>query len=511
MVLALNLLIAGCVFVFLQLQSLGEAYDVSVVSPRNYFLFTPLLPGVTVGTNEERSIVEPIRKFCLRGGREVFKFYEAKCTSVDIANNRVKCTDTSPVNVKDVKAGKAMEFELPYDYLVVAVGATTNTFNTPGVPENVQFLKSIEDAQALRTKIMDAIETANLPGVSDAERRRLLQFVVVGGGPTGVEFAAEVNDFFEEDLKHYFPSFVHDFSVVLVQSGDHILNTFDKRISEYTEAKFKRQNIKVLTETRVKAVNPTELVVLDKKTGAVVTLPYGVCMWSTGLKQKKIIRTIAASIPEQTHKLALVTDRFMKVKGTDNVFALGDCSEVEQPLLQQHLKELFMQADLNGDGVLTKEEFQHFLDDVAEDYPQLTVYSHKVGNLFDDFDTNHDGVLSLEEFTQCLKIVDSKIKTLPATAQVASQQGKYLAKAFNSRAKGLVANPFYYSHTGMLAKVGATDAVADLPSLGPLSGFFTWWVWGAVYLTNQFSLRNRTLVALDWCKVQVFGRDVSRF
>ena len=170
-----------------------------------------------------------------------------------------------------------------------------------------------------------------------------------------------------------------------------------------------------------------------------------------------------------------------------------------------------MQADLNGDGVLTKEEFQHFLDDVAEDYPQLTVYSHKVGNLFDDFDTNHDGVLSLEEFTQCLKIVDSKIKTLPATAQVASQQGKYLAKAFNSRAKGLVANPFYYSHTGMLAKVGATDAVADLPSLGPLSGFLTWWVWGAVYLTNQFSLRNRTLVALDWCKVQVFGRDVSRF
>ena len=460
--------------------------------------------------------MEPIRKFCLRGGREVFKFYEAKCVGVDLKANKVKCADTSPVSVKDSTGktgapGDVMSFELPYDYLVVAVGATTNTFNTPGVPENVQFLKSIEDAQGLRTKIMDAIETANLPGVSDAERRRLLQFVVVGGGPTGVEFAAEVNDFFEEDLKHYFPSFVHDFSVVLVQSGDHILNTFDKRISEYTEARFKRQNIKVLTETRVKAVNPTELVVLDKKTGATVTLPYGVCMWSTGLKQKKIVRQIAAAIPAQNHKLALVVDRHLRVKGTDNVFAMGDCSEVEMPLLQRHLTELFKQADLNGDGVLTKEEFQTFLADVGEDYPQLKVYSQKVSNLFDDFDDNHDGVLSLQEFEKCLQIVDAKVKTLPATAQVASQQGTYLAKSFNQHASGLVAPPFIYNHSGMLAKVGGADAVADLPAFGPQSGFFTWWLWGAVYLTNQYSLRNRALVALDWCKVQIFGRDVSRF
>lgn len=479
-----------------------------MVSPRNYFLFTPLLPGVTVGTNEERSIVEPIRKFCLRGGREVFKFYEAKCVGVDVKANTVRCRDASPISTTDEAS---REFTLPYDYLIVAVGATTNTFNTPGVPEYVQFLKSIEDAQALRTKIMDAIETANLPGTSAEERKRLLQFVVVGGGPTGVEFAAEVNDFFEEDLKQYFPNFVHDFSVVLVQSGDHILNTFDKRISEYTEAKFKRANIKVLTETRVKAVKPTELVVLDKRTGANVTLPYGVCMWSTGLRQKKIVRNLVASIPEQTHKVALVTDRHLLVKGTDNVFAMGDCSEMEQPLLQQHLQELFVSADLNGDGVLTKDEFAVFLKDVVEDYPQLRVYSQKVHDMFDEFDTNGDGVLSLDEFTACLKRVDAKVKTLPATAQVASQQGEYLAKAFNSHAKGIASPAFSYSHSGMFAKIGATDAVAELPGMGTQSGFMTWWLWGAVYLTKQYSLRNRVLVAMDWCKVQLFGRDVSRF
>lgn len=170
-----------------------------------------------------------------------------------------------------------------------------------------------------------------------------------------------------------------------------------------------------------------------------------------------------------------------------------------------------MQADLNGDGVLTREEFSIFLKDVVEDYPQLAVYSQKVSKLFDQFDTNHDGVLSLEEFTQCLKIVDSSVKTFPATAQVASQQGTYLAKAFNSRAQGLVASPFIYHHSGMLAKVGGSDAVADLPNVGPQSGWFTWWMWGAVYLANQYSLRNRALVMLDWCKVKIFGRDVSRF
>lgn len=371
-----------------------------------------------------------------------------------------------------------MQFELPYDYLIVAVGATTNTFNTPGVPENVQFLKSIEDAQNLRTKIMDTIETANLPGISDAERKRLLQFCIVGGGPTGVEFAAEVNDFFEEDLKKYFPSFVHDFSVVLIQSGDHILNAFDKQISEYTEAKFKRNNIKVLTDTRVKAVNPTELVVLDKKTGSTINLPYGVCMWSTGLKQKKIVREIAASIPEQSHKLALVTDRYMKVKGTDNVYALGDCSEVEMPLLKNHLKDLFLKADLNGDGVLSKEEFHSFMDDVVEDYPQLQVYSRKIEKFFDDFDTDHDGLLSLDEFTVLLDKTDQKVKSLPATAQVASQQGKYLARAFMAKAHGLIHPPFVYKHNGLLAKVGGADAVADIPALGPQSGFWTWWLWG---------------------------------
>jgi NADH:ubiquinone reductase (non-electrogenic) len=81
---------------------------------------------------------------------------------------------------------------MKYDYLVVAIGSENNTFNIPGVEEHAHFLKEILDARRIRSAISDAFESAMTPSQTDEERKRLLHFVVVGGGPTGVEFAAEV-------------------------------------------------------------------------------------------------------------------------------------------------------------------------------------------------------------------------------------------------------------------------------------------------------------------------------
>ena len=96
-------------------------------------------------------------------------------------------------------------YQIDYDVLIIAVGATTNTFNTPGVEENCFFLKQIEDAQNIRNVIIDLVETASIPGQPDEEIERLLHIVVVGGGPTGVEFAAEVKDFVREDVAKIYP------------------------------------------------------------------------------------------------------------------------------------------------------------------------------------------------------------------------------------------------------------------------------------------------------------------
>ena len=137
-------------------------YDVRVVSPRNYFVFTPLLPSVTSGTVEARSITEPIRRIIRK--KDV-KFVESECTKIDGANKKVICRDTSALTCK----GKE-QFELEYDYLVVAVGATSNTFGTKGVEENCHFLKEIEDAEKIRGRIVDCFETASLPNLSDEDR-----------------------------------------------------------------------------------------------------------------------------------------------------------------------------------------------------------------------------------------------------------------------------------------------------------------------------------------------------
>ena len=220
-------------------------FDITVVSPRNYFLFSPLLPSVTVGTVESRSIVEPIRKLIQKHHDcGDVTFLEAECVDIDPEKKQVCCEDRSGV------VGAVSKVGIDYDLLVVAVGATNNTFNTPGVEQHCHFLKEIDDAQTIRNIIIDLVETASIPGQTEEERKRLLHFVVVGGGPTGVEFAAEVRDFLREDVAKIYPSVEKDTCVTLVQSQDHVLNTYDQQISSYTEERFKLDGINLITNSR---------------------------------------------------------------------------------------------------------------------------------------------------------------------------------------------------------------------------------------------------------------------
>lgn len=291
-------------------------FDVTVVSPRNYYLFTPLLPSVTVGTVESRSIVEPIRKLACRYHRKTpIKFLEAECVDIDHIKKHVKCEDTSEI------VGEVSKWDLPYDYLVVAVGATSNTFNTPGVTEHCHFLKEIPDAQKIRNAIIDLVETASIPGQTEAEQRRLLNFVVVGGGPTGVEFAAEVQDFLREDVGKIYPGIKEKVRVTLVQSRDHILNTYDQTISEYAEKTFKSDSINLITNSRwniklhrhlsflssslsllfhrVTEVTADCITVMDKKTRKTEQVPYGLCVWSTGVAPIPLTKKFLAKVPQQ--------------------------------------------------------------------------------------------------------------------------------------------------------------------------------------------------------------------
>lgn len=174
------------------------------------------------------------------------KFWEAECVKIDAAGKKVFCRS----NIENLVGSG--EFSLDYDFLVVSVGAQVNTFNTPGVKENCHFLKvsllvlcrivksllfpqliqnvlynrlkDVEDAQKIRLSVIDCLEKAVLPSLSEEEQRSNLHFVIVGGGPTGVEFAAELHDFIQEDLIKLYPTVKDKVKITLIQSGDHILN-----------------------------------------------------------------------------------------------------------------------------------------------------------------------------------------------------------------------------------------------------------------------------------------------
>jgi NADH:ubiquinone reductase (non-electrogenic) len=205
--------------------------------------------------------------------------------------------------------------------LVIAVGAKVNTFGIPGVVENALFLKSIEDARRIRVRTIECFEQASEPGLSQHKRRNLLHFVVVGGGPTGVEFAAELHDFVMGEVRAGYPHLSEDIRITVVDAADHLLSTFDKSLSQYTTEHFKRVNIDVRTGLRANRVEKERIVFSDGS-----EMPYGMLVWSTGLGPTIAVNNF--DLPKDKATRILV-DEYLRVKGQEHLYALGDCSLVE--------------------------------------------------------------------------------------------------------------------------------------------------------------------------------------
>nr|KYP51220.1 putative NADH dehydrogenase [Cajanus cajan] len=503
-------------------------YEVHVVSPRNYFAFTPLLPSVTCGTVEARSIVEPVRNIFRKKKVDV-QFSEAECLKIDAANRKVYCRSSINNNLNDKE-----EFVVDYDYLIIAVGANVNTFNTPGVTENCHFLKEVEDAQKIRRTVIDCFERASLPSVSEEERKRILHFAIVGGGPTGVEFAASLHDFVTEDLVNLYPGIKDLVKITLLEAGDHILGMFDKRITAFAEDKFRRDGIDVKTGSMVVKVSDKEISTKEMKNGGeITTIPYGMAVWSTGIGTRPFIRDFMSQIG-QTNRRAIATDEWLRVEATNNVYALGDCATINQRKVMEDIAAIFKKADTDNSGTLTVKEFQEVLADICERYPQVELYlkskqMHDLADLLTESkgDVKKESVeLNIEELKTALSKVDSQMKFLPATAQVASQQGTYLAKCFNRmeeceknpegpirfRGEGRHRfKPFRYKHLGQFAPLGGEQTAAQLPGDWVSIGHSSQWLWYSVYARyKQVSWRTRALVVSDWTRRFIFGRDSSQ-
>ncbi|KAI9745599.1 MAG: hypothetical protein M1818_001133 [Claussenomyces sp. TS43310] len=504
-----------------------EEYHVTLVSPTNYFLFTPMLPSATVGTLELRSLAEPIRRIVtnVKG-----HFIKAKAEEIEFSE---KLVEISQIDAN----GEKKRFYLPYDRLVIGVGSTTNPHGVDGL-ENCLFLKDIEDARRIKNKVLNNLENACLPTTPDEERRRLLSFVVCGGGPTGVEFAAELFDLLNEDLSASFPKIIrNEISVHLIQSRGHILNTYDETVSKYAEKRFDRDQVDVLTNSRVKEVHPDKILFSQKdEHGETITkeLPMGFCLWSTGVSQTDFCQGISAALGStQTNRHALETDTHLRLNGTPlgDVYAIGDCATVQNNVadhLVGFLRNLAFERGKDPETMeVTFSEWRDIAQRVKKRFPQAADHLKRLDRLFAAYDKDHSGTLDFGELRELLMQIDSKLTSLPATAQRAHQQGQYLAHKFNKLARatpGLQANDvkdgdldaaiykaFEYHHLGSLAYIG-NSAVFDLGNGWNLTGgLWAVYAWRSVYFAQSVSFRTRILLAMDWAKRALFGRDLMNF
>ncbi|KIJ10514.1 hypothetical protein PAXINDRAFT_85928 [Paxillus involutus ATCC 200175] len=500
----------------LQNLSPGE-YHVTVVAAETFTTFTPLLPSAAVGTVQVRSLIEPMRKIIARLRGQMIC---GKATDL-VMSERLLEVETVTSD------GKSQRIYIPYDKLVIAVGSVSSTHGIRGLEHCFQ-LKTISDAQAIRRRIQDNFETASLPTTTPEERKRLLSFVVCGGGPTGVETAAEIYDFCQEDIANYYPKICREeVSIHVIQSREHILNTYSEVISKYAEEKFRRDEVDLITSARVQSVHPDHVVYTVRAPDGTITehnVPTNFVLWSTGIAMNPLTKRISSLLPNQCHKKAIEVDAHLRVKGAPlgDVYAIGDCATVETSLVS-HLLELVDEADKDKNGKIDFDEFDFMVSRIKQRIPMAESHLKKVRMLFDMYDSDADNSLSLNELCKLLEEIGNKITALPATAQVAAQQGKYLGKKLGKLAAKrevleancikdmdeAVSGPFRYKHLGSLAYIG-NAAVFDLGQLSITGGLIAMYAWRSVYWSEQVSARTRALLMIDWIIRGVWGRDLSR-
>jgi NADH:ubiquinone reductase (non-electrogenic) len=229
----------------------------------------------------------------------------------------------------------------------------------------------------------------------------------------------------------------------------------------------------------VQEVKPNALVLKDKKNGGLRELPFGMCVWCSGIKLNELAEKLRGALPEgtQPNVRSLTTDASLRVKGSDGtIFALGDCATIELKTAAAHAGAMLAPGERLGPAALAA-----LLKRQSEEFPHLGEAAERVitesPSLFAKF-CAADLTVGAEELGPLLASMDRGLRSLPATAQVAKQEGEFVASLFKAAGGDLETlqqgelEPFSYRHKGSLAYVGSDSAVADIPGFSILKGFF---------------------------------------
>jgi len=283
--------------------------EILLFSRDNYFVFQPMLPEVISGGIGLTDVVSPLRRLLRHTHVHV-----REVESIDIANQTITAAPGFRPHAHQVK----------YDHLVLAPGTVTDFRGLPGLPEHALPFKDLGDALKVRSRVIQALEEADVEEDDPDLRRQLLTFVVAGGGFSGVEVAAELNDFVRHVARHYRRIDPKEIRVVLVHSGDDILPELAPKLRAFASKILRRRGVELALGQRLKAATG-ESAILSTNLGDVTAIP---------------TKTLISTIPSSPHPLIdglklpktkngrLQVDGSLRVVGYPNVWALGDCASV---------------------------------------------------------------------------------------------------------------------------------------------------------------------------------------
>jgi NADH dehydrogenase len=389
---------------------------VTLIDRRNFHLFQPLLYQVATGGLSPEDIASPLRGVLKR--QRNTRVLTGKVTDLDPARGVVVLEDGD---------------EVGYDTLVVATGAGHHYFGRDDEWQEVApGLKTIEDAVTIRRRVLLAFEAAERE--PDPNRRRaLLTFVIVGGGPTGVELAGALGDL----TRHTLPGEFHSFDpaearIILVEGLDRILTGFPADLSRAAARSLAGLGVQVRTGVMVTDIAADHVVVKDAA-GEQTRIPTYTVLWGAGVRASSLGAVVAGRTgAEQDRAGRLVVGPDLSLPGHANIFVIGDLAHYEQ-----------------------------------------------------------DGA------------------PLPGVAQVAMQQGQFVAGVLRRRRAGQPVPPFRYKDKGILAVIGRHEAVADIGRLH-FSGLPAWLIWVFVHINFLIEFDNKLKVMTQWGWNYVTRRQGAR-
>lgn len=286
----------------------NDEFEITLINKENYFVFQPMLPEVISGSIGLLDTVSPLRRMLPRTNLHV-----RDIESIDLAN---KIIMTSP-------GFRPHPHIVGYDYLVLALGNVTDFRDLRGLPEHALPFKNLADALHLRNHIIRALEEAAIEENDLELRRQLLTFVVAGGGFSGVEVVAELNDFVREVARNYRGIDPAELRVVLVHSQDRILPEMSEKLALFAQNILMKRGVEIMLNTRLEAATGEEAILKD------------------GMKIPT--RTLVSTVPSSPHPIIeglelpkgkngrVIVNKHLEVEGAQNIWAVGDCAQVPTP------------------------------------------------------------------------------------------------------------------------------------------------------------------------------------